>query len=63
MADVRWVALVLVGGGSGDTEGARDLCASIFHFEPSVLHVLLVAAIAGKLLLRWRQLARYTMAA
>ena len=42
MAGVRWVALILLGGGAGDLEGTYHLCSSIFHYEPDTTYVLLV---------------------
>lgn len=42
MVGRRWAALILLGSGAGDIEGAYHLCASIFHYEPEVLHVFFV---------------------
>jgi hypothetical protein len=41
MAGTGWVALILLGGGAGDLEGAHHLCTSIFHYEPDIVHALL----------------------
>jgi hypothetical protein len=40
--EVPCVGLVLLGDNSDDIEGASELCASIFHYEPHSVHVLLV---------------------
>lgn len=42
MSACDWVALILLGKGSGDLDGAYHLCASISHFEPAIHHIVLV---------------------
>jgi hypothetical protein len=42
MANVRCVVLILLGPGDGDIYGAQHLCASLFHYEPDLIHVVLV---------------------
>ena len=39
MAKAQWAALILLGSGEADLEGAQELCASIFHYEPEVVSI------------------------
>jgi hypothetical protein len=45
--ETQCVALVLLGDRAGDIEGAYDLCASIFHYEPESARVFLICDSEG----------------